>query len=278
MLKNGIIELALLEDIGSGDITTTAIVPEESVSTASLIAKEDLILAGLWVAKEVFCCFDPEISMETSHTDGEHIHRGEVIARFTGKTRALLSGERTALNFLQHLSGIASITSFYVQLLEPYKAQLVDTRKTTPCLRALEKYAVRCGGGQNHRLGLFGGIMIKDNHIAAAGSIGEAVKRIREKAPAGLRIEVETGTLEEVGQALAAGVDIIMLDNMNLETIQQAMALIQGKALVEVSGQVNLNNIEAIAALGVDLISVGAITHSAKAADISCKISSAQGK
>ncbi len=274
MFKEGIIELALLEDIGSGDITTTAIVPENSTIKTELVAKEDFILAGLGIVKDIFSRFDAEAVMETSHTDGEHICKGEIIASISGKTAAIMSGERTALNFLQHLSGIASITSFYVQLLKPYNAQLVDTRKTTPGLRALEKYAVRCGGGQNHRLGLFGGILIKDNHIAVAGSISEAVRRTREKAPPGLRIEVETSSLNQVKEALGVQVDIIMLDNMDMETMQEAVNLIQGKAIVEVSGQVNLNTIEAIAQLGVDLISVGCITQSAKAVDISLQVCS----
>lgn len=274
MFKEGIVELALLEDIGTGDITTTAIVPDDLKIEVKLIAKEDLVLAGLGITKDVFSRFDPQIEMHTSHTDGDHILNGEIIARLQGKAAAIMTAERTALNFLQHLSGIASVTSLYVQLLVPYKANLVDTRKTTPGLRALEKYAVRCGGGQNHRLGLFGGILIKDNHIAVAGSITEAVKRVREKAPPHLRIEVETENLEQVKEALAVKADIIMLDNMDMETMEEAVKMVDGKALIEVSGQITLNNIEPIARLGVDLISVGSITHSAKAADISLLVSS----
>ncbi|MBI5788614.1 MAG: carboxylating nicotinate-nucleotide diphosphorylase [Candidatus Schekmanbacteria bacterium] len=272
MCKNCIIDLALVEDIGSGDITTAAIVPDDLILKAELQAKEDLVLAGLGVVKQVFEHFDPQITLESLHTDGNTVYKGEVIARITGKANAILTGERTALNFLQHLSGIASATSLYVKLLEPYKAKLIDTRKTTPGMRTFEKYAVRCGGGQNHRLGLFGGIMIKDNHIAAAGSITEAAKRARKNAPPVLKIEVETTTLEEVKEAIAVEADIIMLDNMDVETIAQAVKLINGQAMTEASGDVNLSNIEAVAQTGVDYISVGRITHSAKSVDISLEV------
>ncbi len=273
MFKKGIIELALLEDIGTGDITTAAIVPEDLIVTVNLLAKDDLVLAGLAVTKDVFADIDPDIKIETSHTDGDAIRKGDIIASVTGDAASIMTAERTALNFLQRLSGIATLTARYVKVLEPYKTQLVDTRKTTPGLRALEKYAVRCGGGQNHRFGLFGGIMIKDNHIDIAGSISEAVKRVRNNTPHYLKIEVETATLEQVEEALEVEADIIMLDNMGIGTMRKAVNLIQGHAVVEVSGQVDLDNIEAIARLGVDFISVGSITHSAKAADISLLVS-----
>ena len=269
-LKN-LIETALSEDIGSGDITTGATIPVDSTSTAEMLAKQDMVLAGLDVAGEVFHHLDPRVQFTPLAKDGDKIKAGTVIARISGKTRVLLTGERVALNFLQHLSGIATLTAKYVEKVKGLKAEMLDTRKTLPGLRHLEKDAVRMGGGKNHRMGLYDMVLIKDNHIKAAGSITKALEAARTKA-AQLKIEVETRNLDEVREALAAKVDIIMLDNMPVETVREAVNLIAGRALVEASGNVALDTIRAIAETGVDFISTGSITHSAPAADISMKI------
>ena len=263
---------ALREDIGPGDLTTEALIQPDIEGKAELIAKEPLILAGIEVAREVFHQVNQDINFLGRHTDGEDLSSSTVIATISGPLRSLLTAERVALNLLQRLSGIATLTRQYVNGIEGTKARIVDTRKTTPGLRALEKYAVRIGGGKNHRFGLFDGILIKDNHIAAVGSLTEAVKKAREKAPHTLKIEVETENLDQVREAISAGAEIIMLDNMDIETMKEAVKLINGKALIEASGGINLNNVRQVAETGVDLISVGAITHSARSMDISMEI------
>lgn len=271
MLKK-LIEEALSEDLGNGDVTSEAIIPADAASTADIKAKQDLVLAGLDVARDVFHYLDPAIQFTPLAKEGDRIKSGAVLARISGKTRVLLAGERVALNLLQHLSGIATLTSRYVEQLKGTKAQILDTRKTLPGLRQLEKYAVRTGGGKNHRFGLYDGILIKDNHITAAGGITKAVELARKSAHNLLKIEVETKTHDEVGEALAAKTDIIMLDNMPIEMMREAVKLISGKALVEASGNVTLETVRAIAGTGVDFISSGSLTHSAPAADISMKI------
>jgi len=267
-----IIEHALSEDIGPGDVTSEATVPAGSTSTADMLAKQDLVLAGLDVSLEVFHFLDAAIQLTRFAQDGDRIESGKVIASVSGSTRVLLAGERVALNLLQHMSGIATLTSKYVEQLKGLKAQALDTRKTLPGLRQLEKYAVRMGGGTNHRFGLYDGMLIKDNHIKAVGSIAKAIESARRKAHHLLKIEVETKTLDEVREALAAKADIILLDNMPLDTIREAVKLINGQASVEASGNVTLETIREIGETGVDFISSGSLTHSAPAADISMKI------
>jgi nicotinate-nucleotide pyrophosphorylase (carboxylating) len=266
-----LIDTALAEDIGPGDVTTEATIPADSVSLAVMLAKQDLVLAGIDVGHQVFQTLDHGIEFDAFQNDGDRVAKGTEIARLRGNTRRLLSGERVALNLLQHLSGIATLTARYVEQVSGTKARILDTRKTVPGLRELEKYAVRMGGGQNHRMGLYDMVLIKDNHIRAAGGITKAVLRAREKAGR-LRIEVETGTLEEVHEALTAGADIIMLDNMPHDRMREAVGLIAGRAIVEASGNVTLETVRAIAETGVDWISSGSLTHSAPAADISMKI------
>jgi len=236
-----------------------------------MLAKQDLVLAGIDVAAAVFHHLDPDIRFTPFVKDGDHVNAGTEIAKLSGNTRALLAGERTALNLLQHLSGIATLTTKYVEAIKGLKAEALDTRKTLPGLRQLEKYAVRMGGGRNHRMGLYDMVLIKDNHIMASGGITKAVAAVRTKAGI-LKIEVETKTLDEVREALAAGVDIIMLDNMPTDMMREAVTLIAGRALVEASGNVTLETVRHIAETGVDFISVGSLTHSAPAADISMKI------
>lgn len=269
------IEMALKEDIGPGDITTEALIPPGVEGKAEIIAKETLVLAGVEVAREVFHQVNPDISFTPNHADGSELAPSTIIASLEGPLASLLTAERLALNLIQRLSGVATMTRQYVRKIEGTKARILDTRKTTPGLRALEKYAVRVGGGENHRFGLFDGVLIKDNHIAAVGSITEAVKRGRKRASHTLKVEVETENLEQVKEALSAGADIIMLDNMDIETMREAVRLINGKALVEASGGINLGNVRQVAETGVDLISVGAITHSARAMDISMEITNA---
>ncbi len=263
---------ALREDIGPGDITTEALIPSGLKGRAEIIAKERLILAGIDVAREVFKQVDPAISFTAGHADGSELLPGALIATVSGELASLLTAERLALNLMQRLSGIATLTREYVKRTEETVAKIMDTRKTIPGLRALEKYAVKVGGGKNHRFGLFDGILIKDNHIAAVGNIKDAVRRAREKAPHTLKIEVETESIEQVKEALAAGADIIMLDNMDINTMKDAIKLIDGKALIEASGGINLDNVRQVAETGVDFISVGAITHSARAVDISMEV------
>lgn len=266
---------ALEEDIGPGDITTEALIPPEAKGRGEIIVKENLVLAGMDMARNVFHQVNPEISFSANHKDGSGLSPTTVIATISGPLASILTAERLALNLLQRLSGIATLTRKYVNKIEGTKARIVDTRKTTPLLRSLEKYAVRAGGGKNHRFGLFDGVLIKDNHIAAVGSISESVKRARKRAPHTLKIEVEVENLDQVKEALSAGVDIIMLDNMAIEAMKEAVNLINGRAIVEASGGINLDNVRQVAETGVDLISVGAITHSARAMDISMDITNA---
>ena len=270
---DALIGLALREDIGDGDITTTSIIRSPVKAAARLIAQQRLVLAGLDIVQRVFEKLDPEVKVRKNRDDGEAVGQGEVILEIEGAVAALLAGERIALNFIQRLSGIATLTESFVARVRSYPVKICDTRKTTPGWRALEKYAVKMGGGTNHRIGLFDAVLIKDNHIKAAGSIAEAVRRVKGKLPAGFPIEVETRTLEEVREALSSGVNTIMLDNMSTPMMREAVALIDKRALIEASGNARLETVEGIAATGVDFISVGALTHSAPAADISMKIS-----
>jgi len=264
----GIVRAALDEDIGKGDVTSRYVIPEKSSADAVIIAKSDGVLCGIGVAEEVFKHLDKGIIFRKKAEDGKRMKKGQILAEVSGKTRALLAGERTALNFLQRLSGIATKTSLFSRKIRGCGVSLLDTRKTTPGLRLLEKYAVKCGGGKNHRMGLFDGILIKDNHIAVAG-LRNAIKNAKKS---GMKVEAETKNLGEVRTALDAGADIIMLDNMDIEDIKKAVRLVGKRALVEVSGGVNMGNIEKIAKLGVDWISVGGLTHSAEALDISMEI------
>ncbi|NLD47535.1 MAG: carboxylating nicotinate-nucleotide diphosphorylase [Clostridiaceae bacterium] len=267
-----IIVNAIREDIPSGDITTDNIIDENARSKAYMIAKDTGVIAGLDVAKRVFELLDDSTVFEKMVQDGQVVKYGDIIAKIEGNTRALLKGERTALNLLQRMSGIATRTKKLTDIIKNTKARLVDTRKTTPGLRVLEKYAVRAGGGYNHRYCLSDGVLIKDNHIKAAGSLTKAIELVREKIPHTIKIEVETENIEQVREALNGKADIIMLDNMGLDKIKEAVKIIDGKALSEVSGNVSIENINDIACTGVDIISVGGLTHSVIAFDISMKI------
>ncbi|MDD2735691.1 MAG: carboxylating nicotinate-nucleotide diphosphorylase [Desulfuromonadaceae bacterium] len=264
-----LIELALLEDIHTGDITTQAVVSDKCFATARLIAKESLVLAGVNVAEMVFRKLDPTVKFTVVIQEGTSAGKGDVIATIKGNASDLLMAERVALNLLQRMCGIATLTSRYVEAVSGTKVRIADTRKTTPGLREIEKYAVRIGGGINHRTGLYDGVLIKENHIAAAGSIAEAVRRARAYLPHTLKIEIEAETWSQVGEALSAGVDIIMLDNMDIDTMRDCVKLISGQALVEASGGVNLDTVRPIAETGVDIISIGSLTHSPRAMDIS---------
>lgn len=260
---------ALEEDIGSGDITTAATVPPGTGARAELVAKEDFVLAGIEVARQVFALIDPQVAFEGLIADGQTVRRGEVIAWIKGDAASLLQGERVALNLLQRLSGVATLTARFVAAVDGTGATIVDTRKTTPGLRALEKYAVRTGGGGNHRMALYDGVLIKENHVMAAGGITAAVTRARVRAPHTVKIEVEVRDLAEVREALAAGADILLLDNMDIKQLRAAVDLVGGRAITEASGGVNLETVRAIAETGVNLISVGALTHSYRSVDIS---------
>ncbi len=261
---------AINEDALYGDITTTAITGDFSRCTVDLIAKEDGIIAGLDVFKRVFELLG-EVEVELFYKDGDLVRQGLIIAKLQGDTHNILVGERLALNLLQRMSGIATTTNKLVKLIEGTKTKLLDTRKTTPNLRMLEKYAVKSGGGTNHRFNLSDGVLIKDNHIAAAGGIKNAVERVRESVSFVRKIEVETESIEQVKEALEAGADIIMLDNMSLEMMEEAVKLIGKKALTEASGNVTEKNIREIAETGVDYISLGMLTHSVMSLDISMK-------
>jgi len=271
-LVRKLIEDALVEDIGHGDVTSEAVIPEGASSTAEIIAKQDLVLAGVLIACEVFRTLDLKVQFTAFFRDGERIASGSVIAQVQGATRTLLAGERVALNLLQHLSGIATTTARFVDALKGTRAEILDTRKTLPGLRTLEKFAVRTGGGRNHRFGLYDGVLIKDNHIKAAGGIIKAMAGIRKKVHPLLKVEVEVRTLDEVREALAAGATMIMLDNMPPALMKQAVDIVGGRVPVEASGNVTLDNVRAIAETGVDFISSGSLTHSSSAADISMKI------
>ena len=265
------IRLALEEDINSEDVTTNAVMPEYRKGQVELICKEDGIIAGLRVFERVFKLLDGNTEVRFDVQDGDRVTKGQHMATVVGDIRVLLSGERTALNYLQRMSGIATYTSKVVKLLEGTKTTLLDTRKTTPCMRIFEKYAVTVGGGANHRYNLSDGVLLKDNHIDAAGGVKAAVLAAKAYAPFVRKIEVETETLAQVQEALEAGADIIMLDNMTPELMAEAVKLIDGRAKTECSGNITRENIEKITAIGVDYVSSGALTHSAPILDISLK-------
>ena len=265
----GIVRAALDEDIGSGDITTLLTVPAGTIANASLVAKGNGIIAGIGVAQAAFAALDPQVTLQAHLADGSAVKPGDLIAGVSGSARAILGAERVALNFLQRMSGIATLTAKYVSLVSHTKAKIIDTRKTTPGLRRLEKYAVTVGGGHNHRFNLSDGILIKDNHIAAAGGVTAAVTAAKKGAPHLLKVECEVTNLDELAEAIAAGADSVLLDNMPLDMLKQAVEFVAGRAITEASGGVNESNVAAIAETGIDLISVGALTHSAPALDIS---------
>jgi nicotinate-nucleotide pyrophosphorylase (carboxylating) len=285
-----IIDRALAEDLGKGDVTTEALIPGDQRGTGFIVAKKEGILAGTGAAKQVFHRVAPELKVEILLEDGARIKPGSKVAKVSGNIASILKAERVALNFLQHLSGIASETNRYVEAVKGLPVRIMDTRKTTPGLRSLEKYAVKVGGGENHRMNLGDGILIKDNHLAALRSQGLNIKEImakaRQNAPLSLRgakrrsnlqarrtqVEVEVGTVSEALEAVEAGVDIVMLDNMNLEDMRKAVKSIHGRALIEASGGITLDNVRAVAETGVDFISIGALTHSARALDISLEL------
>jgi nicotinate-nucleotide pyrophosphorylase (carboxylating) len=270
-----LIEIALKEDIGPGDITTDNLIDPNLEGRGILMAKEPLVVAGLNIVARVFRHLDPDVLLSSEYTDGDAVEPGDTIADVQGKLRALLSGERTALNFLQRLSGVATFVRAHVTELEGKKSRLVDTRKTTPGWRVLEKYAVRVGGAHNHRMGLYDGVLIKDNHIVACGGIKKAVDRIRADVSHLSKIEVEVSSMKQVEEALEAHADVIMLDNMNVQQIKDAIAHIDGRAVVEVSGNVKKNVLKSLADTGADIISAGALTHSARCVDISMRITAA---
>ncbi len=267
-----LVRASLAEDIGTGDITTAAIVPERKQARARVMAGESMVVAGLDVMELVFKMVDDTLEIGREVKEGAYIRGGRTIATIKGRVKSILTAERVALNFLQRLSGIATLTRRFVERVRGREVNILDTRKTTPCMRFLEKYAVRVGGGLNHRFGLFDAILIKDNHIAVAGSIEKAIRKVRRRYGKDKPIEVEVKSLKEVKEALKSGADIIMLDNMNPEKVKKALKIISGKAVAEVSGGVNLDNIEEFAETGVRYISIGALTHSAGAVDISIEI------
>jgi nicotinate-nucleotide pyrophosphorylase (carboxylating) len=265
-----LVEAALAEDVGSGDVTTDAIVDPEAVGTADLVTRVPGVVAGLDAAEAVFRALDPEIGFVRLVEEGALLDGPAPVARVSGSLRAILTGERTALNLLGRLSGIATLTGRYVEAVAGTGVAILDTRKTTPGLRALEKHAVACGGGRNHRFGLFDGVLVKDNHLRAAGSIRAAVQSVR--ATTDLPVEVECDTLAQVEEALAADADAILLDNMTLDEMRAAVAITDGRARLEASGGVTLDTVRAIAETGVDEISIGALTHSAPALDVSLEL------
>lgn len=271
LVVDKLIMQALEEDITSEDISTNAVMPKEQMGEVDLICKEDGVIAGLWVFERVFTLLDPNVTVSLSVKDGDEVKKGQKMGTVAGDIRVLLSGERTALNYLQRMSGIATYTRSVAKLLEGSKTKLLDTRKTTPNMRIFEKYAVRVGGGYNHRYNLSDGVLLKDNHIGAAGSVRKAVEMAREYAPFVRKIEIETENLDMVREAVEAGADIIMLDNMSPEMMRDAVAYIDGRAKTECSGNVTKENVAQLAAVGVDYISSGALTHSAPILDISLK-------
>lgn len=261
---------ALEEDLGGvGDITTNTIIPPDAQGDASIIVRKPGVIAGLDLAAASFKSLDPDVRFTRIVEDGSKVEAGATIARIAGKTRALLTGERTALNFFGRLSGIATLTAGYVAAVEGTHAKIVETRKTTPGLRALEKYAVRCGGGTNHRFGLYDAVLVKDNHIAAAGGLAEALNAVRTAVGHLVKIEVEVDTLDQLEKVLRFPIDAVLLDNMDAGTLKRAIALVKGRVITEASGGVTLESVREIAKTGVDLISVGALTHSARSLDSS---------
>jgi nicotinate-nucleotide pyrophosphorylase (carboxylating) len=271
-----IIDRALAEDLGKGDVTTEALIPGDQQGTGSIVAKKQGILAGTGAARQVFHRVDPELKVEILLEDGAKVKPGSKVARVSGSIASILKAERVALNLLQRLSGIASETNLYVARVEGLPVRIMDTRKTTPGLRSLEKHAVRVGGGENHRMNLSDGVLIKDNHLVALRSQGlnikEIIARARQNAPQQLKIEIEVGTVSEALEAVEAGADIVMLDNMNLEDMRKAVKSIHGRVLIEASGGITLDNVRAVAETGVDFISIGALTHSVRALDISLEL------
>nr|WP_038042430.1 carboxylating nicotinate-nucleotide diphosphorylase [Thermus tengchongensis] len=259
----------LWEDLGHGDLTSQLVVPEDLWGQAVILAKAEGVIAGLPVAQAVFALADPHIAFTPLVAEGERVGPGQEVARLEGPLRGILAGERLALNLLQRLSGIATLTRAYVEALKGTKAQVLDTRKTTPGLRALEKYAVRVGGGKNHRFGLFDGILLKENHLRAAGGVAQAVRRAKAGAPHHLKVEVEVTSLAELGEALEAGADLILLDNFSVEDLREAVRRVGGRVPLEASGNMTLERARQAAEAGVDYVSVGALTHSAKALDLS---------
>jgi nicotinate-nucleotide pyrophosphorylase (carboxylating) len=271
-----IIDRALAEDLGKGDVTTEALIPGRRRGMGLIVAKREGILAGINVAKQVFQRVDPELKVELHLEDGARVKPGSEVARVSGSVASILKAERVALNFLQRLSGIASQTNRYVEAVRGLPVRIMDTRKTTPGLRALEKHAVKVGGGENHRMGLGDGVLIKDNHLAVLGSQGLSIREIvaeaKQNAPQGLSIEVEVESVSQALEAVEAGADIVMLDNMSPEDMGKAVKSIRGRALIEASGGITLDNIRAVAETGVDFVSVGALTHSVSALDISLEL------
>ena len=268
---NDLIERSLKEDVGTGDITTLSTIDAKKEITGRFIAKEDGILCGMDVVRAVFAFVDPTIRLTVNKEDGEKVVKGDVIAEIAGLARSILTGERLALNLLQHMSGVATRTHEAVEKVAGTTARICDTRKTTPGLRVLEKYAVKCGGGSNHRFNLADGVLIKDNHIEAAGGITNAVNMARANIPHTLKIEVEVETFPQLEEALEAGADIIMLDNMSYDDMKKAVEIVGGRAITEASGNMGEKDLRLVAEAGVDLISIGALTHSVKALDISLK-------
>lgn len=266
-----IILSALQEDIGTGDITTLSTVPKGQQISGKFFAKEAGVICGIEVAKRVFQIVDEEINFISNIKDGHAVNTGDIIAEIEGPAIGILTGERVALNFIQRLSGIATKTAKAVEMIKGTKTKIADTRKTTPGLRVLEKYAVKVGGGTNHRFNLSDGVLIKDNHIVAAGSITNAISAARKHIPHTLKIEVEVETFDQINEALEAGVDIIMLDNMDITKMKEAVEMINGRALVEASGNMGDKDLVAVAQTGIDIISIGALTHTIKAMDISLK-------
>lgn len=269
LMLEPLVRAALMEDLGrAGDLTTDSIVPADAKARMTIRARQPGVIAGLDLARLAFACVDPRIRFDVALADGGAVTPGAVVGTVSGPARGLLTGERVALNFLCHLSGVASVTRRIVEAVKPHKAQVVDTRKTTPGLRAVEKYAVRVAGGGNHRFGLDDAVLIKDNHIAVAGGIEPAIERARSAVGHLVKIEVEVDTLDQLREALAVGVDAVLLDNMSPEALREAVTLVAGRAITEASGRVTPETAPAIAASGVDLISVGWITHSAPVLDL----------
>lgn len=272
LLVDDLIRSALIEDIGFGDVTTDSLIDENQMSHARFIAKEDGILAGIDVAKRVFEILGENVKFVKNESDGSFIRKGEVIAEVDGHTRILLKGERVALNIMQRMSGIATKTHNMCELVKDYDVRIVDTRKTLPGFRMLDKYSVTAGGGTNHRINLSDLVLIKDNHIKAVGSITKAVELARQKSPFTVKVEVEVESIEQLKEALSAHADIIMLDNMDIETMKKAVAIADKKALIEASGNIDETTVRSVASTGVDIISSGSLTHSVKALDISMKL------
>lgn len=269
---DNLIKTALLEDINYVDITTDYLIPEDQENEAKFLAKADGVLCGIEVALRVFTLIQPDFQYEVFIHDGEEVKKGDIIAKIKGKTRTILKGERTALNLLQHMSGISSMTNRIVKIVEGTNASIADTRKTLPGMRPLQKYAVTVGGGKNHRFNLSDAAMLKDNHVDAGGGITNAVTKLRTKLGHMAKVELEVRTLDELSEALSVDVDVIMLDNMDNDTMREAVKIADGKALLEASGGITEETIRGVAETGVDIISIGALTHSVKAFDISLKI------